>query len=205
MQAEQVINKILADARAEAEKIRKQAEEREAAEQAKLDEQLAKFEEQTKAMADKAAADERSQRLAVARMEAAREYLAGKAALLDDVFAQARQRLQQLPDNEYRELMVRLMLAAVDSGEEEVITGKGDARVDQKLVTEVNDKLKGRGRGNLKLSDEKENLGGGFILRHGRIRTNVSINVLVARARQDLEIELAKDLFANGADASRSR
>lgn len=205
MQAEQVINKILADARAEAEKIRKQAEEREAAEQAKLDEQLAKFEEQTKAMADKAAADERSQRLAVARMEAAREYLAGKAALLDDVFAQARQRLQQLPDNEYRELMVRLMLAAVDSGEEEVITGKGDARVDQKLVTEVNDKLKGRGRGNLKLSDEKENLGGGFILRHGRIRTNVSINVLVARARQDLEIELAKDLFANDADASRSR
>ncbi len=205
MQAEQVINKILADARAEAEKIRKQAEEREAAEQAKLDEQLAKFEEQTKAMADKAAADERSQRLAVARMEAAREYLAGKATLLDDVFAQARQRLQQLPDNEYRELMVRLMLAAVDSGEEEVITGKGDARVDQKLVTEVNDKLKGRGRGNLKLSDEKENLGGGFILRHGRIRTNVSINVLVARARQDLEIELAKDLFANDADASRSR
>lgn len=205
MQAEQVINKILADARAEAEKIRKRAEEREAAEQAKLDEQLAKFEEQTKAMADKAAADERSQRLAVARMEAAREYLAGKAALLDDVFAQARQRLQQLPDNEYRELMVRLMLAAVDSGEEEVIAGKGDARVDQKLVTEVNDKLKGRGRGNLKLSDEKENLGGGFILRHGRIRTNVSINVLVARARQDLEIELAKDLFANDADASRSR
>lgn len=205
MQAEQVIDKILADARAEADKLRRQAEEREAAEQAKLDEQLAKFEEETKAMADKAAADERSQRLAVARMEAARDYLAGKAALLDDVFAQARQRLQQLPDAEYRDLMVRLMAAAVDSGDEEVIAGKDDARIDQKLVKEVNDKLRGQGKGGVRLSDEKENFRGGFILKHGRIRTNVSIDVLVARARQDLEIELAKDLFANDTDAGRSR
>jgi len=73
MEAEQVITKILSDAKAQADAISKQAQEREAAETAKLNEELARFEQQTQALAEKAAADERSQRLAVARMEAAKE------------------------------------------------------------------------------------------------------------------------------------
>ncbi len=40
MEAEQVVEKILADAKAEADKITKEAQEKEAAEQAKLTEQL---------------------------------------------------------------------------------------------------------------------------------------------------------------------
>ena len=116
MEADQVITKILSDARAQADAIKKQAEEREAAETAKLNEELARFEEATKAMAEKAGADERSQRLAVARMEAAKEYAATKASLLDEVFVQARQKLETLPDAEYRELMGKLMAAAVETG-----------------------------------------------------------------------------------------
>jgi len=79
MEAQQVIDKIMADARAEAEKIKKQAAEAQAAEQAKFDEELAEFERETQAMAQKAAEDERSHLLAGARMQAAREYLAEKA------------------------------------------------------------------------------------------------------------------------------
>jgi V/A-type H+/Na+-transporting ATPase subunit E len=205
MQAEQVIDKILSDARAQAQAIRKQAEEREAAEMARLSEDLARFEQETKTLAEKAATSERSQRLAVARMEAAKEYLAGKAALLDEVFVQARQELGKLPDAKYRDLMARLMTAAVESGQEKVIAGKNDSRIDAKLVAEVNARLKGQDKGNLTLADEKHNLGGGFFLQRGKIRTNVSIDVLVQQARKDLEIEVAKDLFSKNADTGRSR
>ena len=204
MQAEQVIDKILSDARAEADKILKQAKKREAAEQAKLDEEMERFDKETQEMATQAGETEKSQRLAVARMAAAKEYLAGKAAILDEVFAQARDKLRELPDNEHRELMARLMLAAAESGDEQVIGDKDDPRVDQKLVDEVNGKLKDGRKGELKLAEKKHDFGGGFLLQRGKIRTNVSIGVLVEQARKDLEIELAKDLFGKGADAGRS-
>lgn len=203
MEADQVITKILSDARAQAEAIKKQAEEREAAETAKLDEDLSRFEQQTKALVEKAAADERSQRLAVARMEAAKEYVKTKVSLLHDVFAQARQKLEKLPDAEYRELMAKLMASAVETGEEKVVPGKNDARIDAKLVADVNARLKDKGK--LTLADEKHNFGGGFLLQRGKIRTNVSLAVLVEQARKDLEIEVAKDLFSSNADAGRSR
>jgi vacuolar-type H+-ATPase subunit E/Vma4 len=47
------------------------------------------------------------------------------------------------------------------------------------------------------LADEKQDLGAGFILRRGKIKTNVSLDVLLERARKELEIELAKELFEN--------
>jgi len=203
MQAEQVIDKILSDARAQADAIKRQAEEREAAETARLNEDLTRFEQETKALAEKAAADERSQRLAVARMEAAKEYVTAKASLLDGVFSEARQKIEKLPDGEYRELMGKLMAAAAETGGEKVVPGKNDARIDAKLVAEVNARLKDKGK--LALADEKHNFGGGFLLQRGKVRTNVSIDVLVGQARKDLEIEVAKDLFSNNADAGRSR
>lgn len=203
MEAGQVIDKIMADAKAEADKIKKQAAESQAAEQAKLDEQLARFQEETETMAKKAAEDERSHLLAAARMEAAKAYLAEKAAILDDVFAQVRQKVSELPEAAYRELMTKLMTEAVETGDEQVVAGEADARVDRALVDEVNAKLKGQDKGHLTLSDEKHPLRGGFMLKRGKIRTNVSIDVLVAQARSALIIELARDLFAQGADAGR--
>jgi len=193
----------MADAKAEAKKIKKQAAESQAAEQAKLDEQQAEFQKETEAMAKKAAEDERSHLLAAARMEAAKAYLAEKAAILDEVFAQVRQKVGELPDAAYRELMGKLMTEAVETGDEQVVAGKEDARVDRALVDEVNAKLKGQDKGHLTLSDETHPHRGGFVLKRGKIRTNVSIDVLVAQARNALIIELAKDLFAQGADARR--
>ncbi|MBM4024348.1 MAG: hypothetical protein FJ280_02935 [Planctomycetes bacterium] len=205
MEADQVIAKILSDARAQAEAIRQQAEEREAAETAKLDEDLVRFEQETRTLAEKAAAGERSQRLAVARMEAAKEYVTGKAALLDEVFTQARQKIEKLPEAEYRELMAALMAAAVESGEEKVVAGRSDPWIDAKLVAAVNDRLKDQNKGRLTLAEDKHNLGGGFLLRRGKVRTNVSLGVLVEQARKDLEIDVAKDLFSNEADTGRAR
>jgi V/A-type H+-transporting ATPase subunit E len=200
MEADQVITKILSDARAQAEAITKQAEQREAAEAAKLDEELARFEQETKTLADKAGEDERSQRLAVARMEAAKEYATAKAALLDEVFVQALQKIEKLPDGEYRELMAKLMAEAAETGEEKVLPGRNDARIDAKLVADVNARLKGKGK--LALAEEKQHFSNGFLLQRGKVRTNVSVDVLVGQARKDLEIEVAKELFS---DAGRSR
>lgn len=196
MEAQQVIEKILSDAKAEAEKIIKAAEARVADEKAKADGELAEYRKQAEALAQKAADDEKAHILAAARMEAAKEYLAEKNTVLDSVFEKAGQRLNELPDKEYRDLMARLMVEAAETGEEEVLIGKNEKRIDQKLIDEVNGKLSGSKKKALKLADERHNQQGGFILRRGKIKVNVTPPVLLGQARNELVIDLGKTLFA---------
>jgi len=196
MEAEQVVEKILADAKAEAEKIKKQADEKEAADQAKLNEQLQEYGSQTKALADRLGKEKKLHLLAAARMDIAKEFLAEKSRILDEVFTQAQTQLQNLPDEQYRELIRNLMLEAVETGAEEVILDKDETRINEKFIRQINQKLGRDRKGNLKLSKERQQLGAGFILRRGKIKNNVSLDVLLASARKELEIELAKELFS---------
>ena len=197
MQGEHLIEKILSEARAEAEKIKSQAKEKESAEQTKIDEQLAEYKKQTEIIAQKAAKAKRLHLLSAARMEIAKKLLTEKRKILDEVFAQAHQRLMNLPEDQYRQLIIKLMLQAVETGDEEVIIDKNENRINQDFINQVNEQLRSNGKGNLRLSDQRQDLGGGFILRRGRIKNNVSFEVLLAQARRKLEIELAKDLFGS--------
>ncbi len=195
MEAEQVIEKILSDARAEAEKITKDAEQKQADEQAKLSQQLKEYSRQTEQLAGKAAENKRRRMLAAARMQIAKDRLAEKARILDEVFEQAQKQLKELPDEEFFELMTQLMLAAVETGDEEVIVDKNETRLDHRFVKQVNHRLAPGYKGNLRLAEQRQDIVGGFVLRRGKIKNNVSFDVLLAQARNDLDIELAKQLF----------
>jgi V/A-type H+-transporting ATPase subunit E len=197
MEGQQVIEKILADARTEAEKIKSQAREKEAAEQAKLDRQLSEYKKQTDIIAKKAGEDKKAHLLAAARMDIAKQLLAEKRKILDEVFARARQQLENLSDEQYCKLMTKLMLEAVETGDEEVIIDNEERRIDEKFIKNINQQLGSGRKGNLKLSEDRADLGRGFILKRGKIKNNVSIEVLLAQARRELEIKLAKELFEN--------
>ncbi|MHC4087361.1 MAG: V-type ATP synthase subunit E [Planctomycetota bacterium] len=196
MGTEEVIEKILADARTEAKKIKKQADEKEAAEQAKFNEQLDEHKKQTNVLAEKLGSEKKLHLLAAARMDIAKERLAEKSRVLDEVFEQARQQLQNLSDDQYKTLCTNLMLEAVETGDEEVTIDTNEKRIDEKFIKQINQKLAPERRGNLKLSDQTQPIGAGFILKRGKIKNNVSLDVLLAQARKELEIDLAKDIFS---------
>lgn len=195
MNASKVIEKILSDAQAEAEKIKKEADEKETSEQAELAEQLDEYEKQTEVLAQKSGEERKMRLLAAARMEIAKDFLGEKRKILDEVFEQAKIQFTNLPDEEYRNVMAQLMKKAAETGDEEVIIDKKEKRINDKLINQVNQQL--GNKGNLKLSEEKGNLGAGFILKHGKIKNNVSLQVLLEQARKELEIELAKELFVS--------
>ena len=197
MEAEQVIDKILSDAKAEAQKIAGRADAEAAAEQTDHDAQLGEYREQTKELAKDAAGDEKSHIMAAGRMEVAKEYLAEKRKILDEVFDQAREQIRNLSDDEYRKLMTKLMIEAIETGDEEVVVDNNETRIGLDFIKEVNRKLGPGFQGNLRLANEKQNVEGGFLLRRGKIKTNVSLTVLIEQARKDLEIELAQTLFAS--------
>ena len=192
MDGEQVIEKILSDAKAEAAKIKNEAMALLAQKRAEVDKHLDEYRKQTEALAQKAGENARQQVLSTARMELAKEYLAEKAKLLDEVFAEAQKRLNQMADAEYRSLVAKQMADAVESGDEEVIIDTNERRIDQSLIDQVN----GIRKSNLKLAGQREPIGGGFILKKGNIKNNCSRSVVLSRIINELEIELAKTLFA---------
>ncbi|MDD5326440.1 MAG: V-type ATP synthase subunit E [Phycisphaerae bacterium] len=191
MDGEQVIEKILSDAKAEADKIKKDAEAKLSQQKVETDKRLDEYRKQTDALAQKAGEDARGQVLSATRMELAKEKLAEKVKMLDEVFSEAQRQLKKLADEEYRKLMVKLMVGAIETGDEEVVIDTNEKRIDQSLIDQVNSQKKS----NLKLAGQRENIGGGFILRRGKIKNNLSVGVLLEQAREQLEIELAEKLF----------
>jgi V/A-type H+-transporting ATPase subunit E len=116
--------------------------------------------------------------------------------LLDKVFEMASEKVKGLSDKQYAELMGGLLEKAVETGDEEIVPGKTDARINTQLVKQVNRKLGPGFKGNLRLSNEKTDIDGGFVLKRGNVKTNVSIEVLISTVRSELEIEIANEMFA---------
>jgi vacuolar-type H+-ATPase subunit E/Vma4 len=193
MEAKEVIQKILAEAESQAASTTAQAKRQDEAVTSGLSAELAAFDKETAELAVQAGQEKKSRILATARMANAKELLAVKQQLLDELFKAFRDRLNSLPDNEYRDLMAGLMKKAVMHGDEEVLLGRDEHRIDQKLVSEVNSSL--GPKGGLKLSAHRADCEKGFVLARGNVRTNVSVAVLIEQARTGIENKLAARLF----------
>jgi V/A-type H+-transporting ATPase subunit E len=195
MNAEQVVQKILSEAQAQADKITAEANAKVSEQQGQADKELGKYREETEQKAIAAGEDKLARMLASARMQISKQYLGAKVSLLNDVFQKARQQVKDLPNDQYEELVQQLMEKAIESGDEEVIIGKDETRIDNGLVKRVNRKLGPGFKGNLQLANDTANIDGGFILRRGKIQVNVSLDVLMMQAREEMELELTQELF----------
>ena len=195
MNAKEVIEKILSDAKTEADQINGQGNRELSAVTAEYESELNKFDMQTKAMAQDAANDKTLRLLAAARMESARKVLKAKRESLDAVFAKAKDKLANLDDNKYLALIEALLISSIETGDESVVIGKNESRITDDFIKKVNRNLGTGFKGNLLLSSNRADICGGFILKRGDISINVSFDVLIDMARGELEADLAKELF----------
>jgi len=196
MNAEQVVNKILSEAQQQAAAIAQEAQQKNEAVKRQFEQELSACRAETDRLAKEAAEDKRLRMLAAARMNNNRALLAAKVELLNEVFKRAEQRVVQMPDDAYQALMSKLMIAAVQTGDEEVIIGKNERRINDDLIKQVNRQLGTGFKGNLRLSDKRADIKGGFILSRGKVQMNASVEVLIERLRETMETELAAELFA---------
>jgi len=192
--AEKVVSKIIneadakakelvASAKTQAERIAKQASH-----------ESARIAQQAKEASAKRASEEKQRVLSSANLDIRKAMLEKKQELMDEAFQKAITRLRQKNKKEYVDLIKELLLKSVETGTEDVIVGTADKHIiDSKVISAVNKKL-GR-KGNLTLSKTSGSMAGGFILRRGKIDTNLSFDGLIELAREGLETEVAKILF----------
>ncbi|RKY12688.1 MAG: hypothetical protein DRP52_04410 [Planctomycetota bacterium] len=197
MNADQVINKILTEAQQQADEISRKASDNSALQKRQTEEELADYRAKTDQLAAEAGEDKLRRMLANARMGNAKQLLAAKVEILDDVFGRAKKAVNDLPDEDYLSWAMAMMKQAVESGDEEVIVGKDEKRIDSEFIKKVNRELGTGFKGNLILSSEKGSFSGGFILSRGKVQINATTDVMIDALRESMEIELSQGLFGS--------
>jgi V/A-type H+-transporting ATPase subunit E len=180
--AEEAARQIVAEGTATADGIARDGQNRAEAQKREL-----------RARAEQHAQEERNRITTLARLAARRELLDEKQALMDRVFDEAAARISSMGKKDYRDFIAEFLRGTVETGDEEVLIGEDESRIDQAFLDSVSKEL-GKG-GGLKLAKERRAIDGGFILRSGRVETNCALSTILRDARERLETEVAAILF----------
>ena len=198
MSADKIVEKIISDARAEAQRIlddaRREADHRRAWGEEDADRVSGPLLQRAKVEAERRA----RMHLSLAQLAARNEILAARRKALDQVFEEAYARIARVPDKDYLQFLTRLLVRSAPQGDEEIIVSTADrAKLDSGFLQSVNQDLKEAGKkGNLRLAAETRELGGGLMLKSNQYEVALTFSMLLRQARERLETEVARILFA---------
>ena len=172
-----IIQRLNIDAKAETDALLEKARQ-EAADLAARNERLAA---------------EREERLiSAAQMEARKTVLAAKQAVMEETYAKALEKLRNLSETRYVEVLTELLLQAAPHGVGEVLFSAQDREtVGQAAVDAAN----GKSGGKLTLSGETAPIQGGFILKDGNVEVNCAFDTLVRLQKAETAGQVAQRLF----------
>ncbi|NOX97770.1 MAG: hypothetical protein GXO98_06920 [Nitrospirae bacterium] len=198
MAFEDILKRIKEDGGKEAEQIKKEAEGEAEKILQEAGKEAVSLKEKILHAARDSIRDERKRILTMANLEVRKKLLERKQNLIEEAFRKASNHLEHLPEEEYRKAIKKMLLETVESGEEEVIISPEEKLINSAFLEEVNEELSSKGRpGKLKLSSERREFQGGFILKAGRIEINNTFTSLFQEKREELESEVAGILFGS--------
>lgn len=131
------------------------------------------------------------------RLEARKDILGLKQAMVSAAYDKARQAVLALDEDKYVAFLAAQAGAAALTGSEEVVLGKADReRLGAKIVEAANAAAAKRGLpGAMKLSDAALSADGGLVLRRGSIEVNCTLDKLLEMSHSSLDAEVASVLF----------
>jgi V/A-type H+-transporting ATPase subunit E len=193
---DRISERILEDARAEAARIVKEAQERARSLKERKKEQTEKENEKLYRESMNRAQERKRRMLAVAELEMRKQILATKQQVIDETMERVNQAIKEIPRDEYRRIISQMLLESAQGDEEVFFSVEDEDRLDQSLIDEVNQELISQGKkGGLKLSPERETFGGGFILKSGGMEINNTFEAIIRMSRDEVESQVARILF----------
>lgn len=212
MGAEAILEKIRRNSDEEIAALRAQGEEKAAAAAAKI---KADAEAEAGAILQNAmrTVEEMERReMLMAGLEARKNTLASRRAVLDEAFAAAGRELSALPDSRWEALVTRLVLEAAETGAETLEIPDADrARYEavpegnlpligeKSFLRRLNAALRDSGRaGKLTLAGSAAGIAGGFVLHGTDYDVNCSFEMLLKLVREESEQEIYRILYPLG-------
>ena len=194
---EKILDKLREESRAETVAILDKAK----AEAEEITARYARQAAQEKASAEekgrKAATERQDRLIRAAEMESKKTILGAKQAVLDKAFAQARDTLLHLPEEEYVSLLAKLAAGSAGTGSEAVVLNAKDrAALGEKAVAEAN-RLRAQAGlpASLTLSADTAEIDGGLLLRDRSSEVNCTFETLLRLGREELAGQAAAILF----------
>lgn len=202
MSLEKLLEKIKNDAREESRRIMAEAEEEAARVRKEAEEEARKESEAIARSFHTRAENERLKIISQARMEARIDLLTAKEQLLEEVFREASVAFRTLPVDKYRSWLKAVVLGSVVSGKEELVASLHDRELlAGGLLEELNGELRLKGKtAELSLAEETAPFDRGVILRGEKVETNLSLEAVLQRLRQESEEEVSRILFGERED-----
>ena len=189
-----ITSKILKDAEVERDNILALAEE----DRNKILAKRTKSAEETKSeVLEKAKVEAKSKKeriVSSAKLQVRNDKLTAKQTIIDEVFVKSVEALENLSDEEFITFLKTSISSMNLEGEYNLILNKkGLSLVDNKMVVEINSKIKPKAK--INVSEYIRDFKGGFILENNGIEVNYTYEALVSSQRDELEFEVAKVLF----------
>lgn len=132
-----------------------------------------------------------------AELKARNEKLGAKQTIIKEVFEKSVNELCKLDEVQYLTFIKEGILSFDIKGDENLILNtEGMKFIKHDIIEEINKELVSKGKkGNLTLSSKPGEFKGGFILEKNGIEINNTFETLVDSLKEELEFEVAKELF----------
>jgi V/A-type H+-transporting ATPase subunit E len=127
----------------------------------------------------------------VAGLDVKKMMLKAQRGLISDVYGQTLDKLSKMDGAQYTALCEAMLDAAVKTKDEELQVSAAEKHLDQAWLDGYNAKHGTQ----LRFSEVKPDIAGGFILSRGKINTNCSWDMLVRVAQEKQESDVVKRLF----------
>jgi len=197
MTIKDINNKIISDARIQAERIIAQAEDNANNIIKKGKKEADNIKNVILYKNNQEASLKKSKILTEANLKAKKTILFEKQKIIEDVFDKALESILKLDDKEYYNFIKTLILDNIEIGDETIFSGSSDQRkISESFIEDINKELKSKGeKGELKLSASHLPIKGGVVIGSGKIRKNISLELLLKNVREELEMQISKNLF----------
>ena len=146
----------------------------------------------------KADAEEAGRRqVLIAELESRKNALNLKRKVLDEAFAAAETKLQQLPQADWEKLITKLVVQGAETGSEKLCVPAADkARYEGGFLTRLNAALQAAGKqGQLTLSNDTGKFSGGVVLEGTTSDYDASFPTLLKLVKNQYEHDVAAILF----------
>ena len=190
-------SKILKDAEERKAKILADAENEKASIITKKTNEANSLEAQMLEKAKREAQTSKERVISGAELKARNEKLKAKQVIIKEVFEKSVEELCNLDKDKYIAFVKETILSSGVAGDEKLILNEeGKKFVTEAIIDEINKELVSKGKkGEISLIPETGSFKGGFILEKDGIEINNTFEALVDSLKEELEFEVARELF----------
>lgn len=197
MTIKDISEKIISDAKIQADKIIAQAEDNASNIIKKGRKEADNIKKMILYKINQESSLKKSKILTEANLESKKTILLEKQKIMEDVFGNSLESILKLDDKDYHNFIKKLILGNIEKGDETIFIGFPDKnRISKDFIQDINKELKAKGKkGELRLSNSYLPIKGGIIIGSGTIRKNISLELLLKNVREESEIQMSKILF----------